>query len=89
MKSLSDSHEEFRKSQQTMQDRMTKIYEMLAKPFNGENSCGRNHEYEGENSFKGGCQPTITTRHVKLNFPRFNGDEDPTMWNNSFGLREH
>jgi DNA repair ATPase RecN len=31
MKSLSDSHEEFRKSQQTMQDRMTEIHEMLAK----------------------------------------------------------
>jgi hypothetical protein len=52
MKSLSDSHEEFCNSQQTMQDRMTEIYEMLAKTSNGENSRGRNHEYEGENSFK-------------------------------------
>jgi hypothetical protein len=31
MNSLLDSHEEFRKSQQTMQDRMTEIFEMLAK----------------------------------------------------------
>jgi hypothetical protein len=52
MKSLSDSHDEFRKSQQTMQDRMKEIYEMLAKTSNGENSRGRNHKYEGENSFK-------------------------------------
>jgi hypothetical protein len=59
---------------------MTEIYEMLAKPSNGENSRGRNHEYKGENSFQGGRQPTITTRHVKLDFPRFNGDEDLTMW---------
>jgi hypothetical protein len=53
---------------------------MLAKQSHGENSHGRDHEYEGENSFQGGRQPTITTRQVKLDFPRFNGDEDPTMW---------
>jgi galactokinase len=52
MKSLSNSHEEFRKSQQTLQYLMTEIYEMLAKTSNGENSRGRNHEYEWENSFK-------------------------------------
>jgi hypothetical protein len=46
MKSLSNSHEEFRKSQQTLQYLMTEIYEMLAKTSNGENSRGRNHEYE-------------------------------------------
>jgi len=80
MKSLLDKHEEFRKSQQTMQDCMTEIYEMFAKQSHGENSRGKDHEYEGENSFKGGHHPTITTQHVKLDFPRFNGDEDPTMW---------
>jgi len=31
---------------------MTEIYEMLAKLSNGENSRGRNHEFEGENSFR-------------------------------------
>lgn len=87
MKSLADKHEEFRKSheefyksQQTMHDRMTEIYEMLAKQSHGENSRGKDHEYEGENSFQGGHQPTITTRQAKLDFSRFNGDEDPTMW---------
>jgi hypothetical protein len=80
MKSLSDKYEEFCKSQQTMQDHMTKIYEMFAKQSHGENSRGRDHGYKGENSFQGGRHPTITTRHVKLDFPRFNGDEDPTMW---------
>jgi hypothetical protein len=52
MKRLSDSHGEFCKSQQTMQYRITEIYEMLAKTSNGENSHGRNHECKGENSFK-------------------------------------
>jgi hypothetical protein len=80
MKSLSDKHEKFRKSQQTMQHRMTEIYKMFAKQPHGENSRGRDYEYEGENSFQGGRHPTITTRHVKLDFSRFNGDEDPTMW---------
>jgi hypothetical protein len=93
MKSLSDKHEEFRKSQQIMQDRMTEIYEMFAKQSHGENSRGRDHEYEGENSFQGGRHPTITTRHVKLDFPRFNRDEDPRCGsaelNNSFDFKEH
>jgi hypothetical protein len=52
MKSLSDKHEEFHKSQQIMQDRMTEIYEMFAKQSHGENSRGRDHEYEGKIPFK-------------------------------------
>jgi hypothetical protein len=44
-----------------MQDRMIEIYEMFAKQSHGENSRGRDHEYEGENSFQGGRHPTITT----------------------------
>jgi chromosome segregation ATPase len=51
MKSLSDSHEEFRKNQQTMQDRMTQIYEMLAKQSNGENSRGRTELEKSRSAF--------------------------------------
>jgi len=68
MKSLLDKHEEFRKSQQTMQDRITEIYEMFAKQSHGENSRGRDHEYEGENSFSGRTSPNNhhTTCEIKF-----------------------
>jgi hypothetical protein len=51
MKSLSDSYKEFRKNQQTMHDCMTKIYEMLVKQSNGENSRGRTKLEKSRSAF--------------------------------------
>jgi hypothetical protein len=47
----------------------------------GESSRGKDHHgIERENPKNGECQLVVTTRHVKLDFPRFNGEEDPTIW---------
>jgi hypothetical protein len=80
VKSLADGQKDLCAQQQEMHNRLAEIYDLLSKQSSDENSRGKDPEYEEENSFQGGRHPGITTRHVKLDFPRFNGEEDPTMW---------
>jgi hypothetical protein len=44
----------------------------------GENSQGRQCARDGEDSYAGERSRTFGHRHVKLDFPWFNGEEDPT-----------
>jgi hypothetical protein len=78
MKSISAMQEE-------MREQMKKLYNMVAniemtRRETGENSHGKNQDTKGENSYNGERPPLFKQRHVKFDFPQFNGDEDPTMW---------
>jgi hypothetical protein len=71
--------------QEQLMARMTEVFEMLSnqgKPRRevGESSHGKNHEAGGENSHAEERAAPFAHRHVKLNFPKFNGEEDPTVW---------
>jgi hypothetical protein len=46
----------------------------------GESSRRKDQEIEGEHSYKGERQQPFSNKHVKLDFPRFNEEEDPTSW---------
>jgi hypothetical protein len=84
---LEQSVQSLTKGQDQILARLAEIFEELSiqKKFRreeGETSRGKNCEGEGENSHAhtGEWPPPITHRHVKLDFPRFNGEEDPTVW---------
>lgn len=80
MQSLTEGQEQF-------MARMTEVFKMLSHQGKirreiGETSHGKNHEAEGEDSHADtiGRSPHFAPRNVKLDFPRFNGEEDPTTW---------
>lgn len=63
---------------------MIEIFDLLSiydKSRREEGETSR-HGAEGDNSHTGGCHPPFTNRYVKLDFSRFNGEEDPnpTSW---------
>jgi len=68
---------------QQLMARITKAFEMIS----GRDQCDtgeichrRPRAGDGED-FQGGERPhAFGHRHVKLDFPRFNGEEDPTSW---------
>ncbi|GLT61288.1 hypothetical protein SLA2020_340070 [Shorea laevis] len=83
--SLEQSVHSLTEGQQQLMARITEVFEMMSthsknRHEDGETSRGKNHEAEGENSHAGERPPPFANRHVKLNFPRFNGEEDPTGW---------
>lgn len=64
---------------------MTEIFDLLStqgrsRREDGETSYGKRPEGDGENSHTGERHPPFVQRHVKLDFPRFNGEQDPTTW---------
>jgi len=65
--------------------RITEVFEMLStqgrnQREDGENSQGRQRAGDGEDSKVRERSHTFGHSHVKLDFPRFNGEEDPISW---------
>jgi hypothetical protein len=81
MGSLEQSVHSLTEGQQQLMARITEIFEMLStkgknRREEGENSQGKHREVDGENSHAGERPPLFDLRHLKLEFPRFNGEED-------------
>ena len=90
-------------NQQQMLEKVTELFTKLSS-FNshreeGESSHGRplgsNNQWGNRGSQQGGTNQSYVPRLVKLDFPRFNGSEDPTSWicralnNSSVSMRRH
>jgi hypothetical protein len=82
VKSLTDGQQEI---QEELRAWMTDLFDLLSiqgktRQDDGVNSNGKKKEDEGENSHTWERRPNNPRRHIKLEFPKFNGDEDPTTW---------
>lgn len=87
MTNLEQSVQSLTKGHDQVMERLAEIFEEMStqkklRREEGETSKGKDHEGEGENSHahREERPPPFIHRHVKLNFPRFNGEEDPTSW---------
>jgi hypothetical protein len=80
MGSLEQSVHSLTEGQQQLMARIIDIFEMLStkgknRREEGEKSQGKHLEVDGENSHTGE-RPLFDHRHLKLEVPRFNGEED-------------
>jgi hypothetical protein len=83
MGSLEQSMQALTAENQQLMARITKVFEMLsARDRRDAEENGRRRLRAGEGEeFQDGEQPRAFGHpHVKLDFPRFNGEEDPTSW---------